>query len=112
MLQLVSRETGKPTIAAVADSLLRNAAHRSPRKAEEEVGEFGVSISDLEATLEGNGKQLCRVWPELTTTSNPGERGYMAPDLTIVHHVTAPRRQSPPLELYSFPPWQLRLTEI
>jgi dehydrodolichyl diphosphate syntase complex subunit NUS1 len=93
MLQLVSRETGKPTIAAVADSLLRNAAHRSPRKAEEEVGEFGVSISDLEATLEG-------------------ERGYMAPDLTIVHHVTAPRRQSPPLELYSFPPWQLRLTEI
>ncbi len=55
VLQLLSRDTGKPTIAAVADSLLRNAAHRSPRKAEEE---FGVSLFDLEAILEGNGKQF------------------------------------------------------
>ncbi|KAH9081893.1 hypothetical protein EDB83DRAFT_2335423 [Lactarius deliciosus] len=90
MLQLLSRDTGKPTIAAIADSLLRNAAHRPPRKAKEE---FGVSISDLEAILEG-------------------ARGYTAPDLMIVHHVTVPRRQCPPLELHSFPPWQLRLTEI
>ena len=57
MLQLISRETGKPTIAAVADSLLRNAAYRSPRKAEEDVEEFGISIFDIEAILEGNGKQ-------------------------------------------------------
>lgn len=92
-LQLLSRDTGKPTIAAVADSLLRNAAHRSSRKAAEEVKEFDVSISDLEAILEG-------------------ARGYTGPDLMIVHHVTVPRRQCPPLELHSFPPWQVRLTEI
>ncbi|KAI9462366.1 hypothetical protein BJY52DRAFT_144080 [Lactarius psammicola] len=90
VLQVVSRDTGKPTIAAVADSLLRNAAHRSSRKAKEELS---VSISDLEAILEGG-------------------RGYSAPDLMIVHQVTVPRRQCPPLELHSFPPWQLRLTEI
>ena len=55
MLQLVSRDSGKPTIAAVADSLLRNATHRSPRKAEDK---FGISIFDIEAILEGNGRQL------------------------------------------------------
>jgi len=92
-LQFVSRDTGKPTIAAVADSLLRSVAHQSHRRAGEDMEEFGVSIPDIEAILEGG-------------------RGYKAPDLTIVHHVTVPRRQCPPLELHSFPPWQLRLTEI
>jgi len=93
MLQFVSRDTGKPTIAAVADSLLRSVAHRSPRKVKKEVEELGISVPGIEAILEGG-------------------RGYKAPDLTIVHHVTVPRRQCPPLELHSFPPWQLRLTEI
>jgi len=41
-----------------------------------------------------------------------GDRGYGPPDLMIVHNVTVPRRQYTPLELYSFPPWQVRLTEI
>ena len=41
-----------------------------------------------------------------------GDRGYGPPDLMIIHNVTVPRRQSTPLELYSFPPWQVRLTEI
>jgi dehydrodolichyl diphosphate syntase complex subunit NUS1 len=93
MLQFVSRDTGKPTIAAEADSLLRSIAHQPPRRIKDETEEFSVSIHDLEAILEG-------------------ARGYKAPDLTIVHHVTVPRRQCPPLELHSFPPWQLRLTEI
>lgn len=56
MLQLVSRDTGKPTIAAVADSLLRYAVHQYPRKVEEKVEEVSVSIFDVEAILEGNGK--------------------------------------------------------
>lgn len=30
----------------------------------------------------------------------------------IVHHVTTPRLGRTPLELYGFPPWQIRLTEI
>ena len=41
-----------------------------------------------------------------------GDSGYGPPDLMIIHNVTVPRRQSTPLELYSFPPWQVRLTEI
>ncbi|KAN0134910.1 hypothetical protein V8E53_007284 [Lactarius tabidus] len=93
ILQFVSRDTGKPTIAAVADSLLRSIAHQPPRRVKDEAEEFSVSILDIETILEG-------------------ARGYKAPDLTIVHHVTVPRRQCPPLELHSFPPWQLRLTEI
>jgi dehydrodolichyl diphosphate syntase complex subunit NUS1 len=41
-----------------------------------------------------------------------GDRGYGPPDLMIVHNVTVPKRQSTPLELHAFPPWQVRLTEI
>ncbi|KAI0307996.1 hypothetical protein B0F90DRAFT_1679165 [Multifurca ochricompacta] len=95
-LHLVSRDTGKPTIAAVTDSLLRNVAHGLSGDvvpADGDAEGFSVSISDLQAILEG-------------------DRGYGPPDLMIVHNVTVPRRQSPPLELYSFPPWQARLTEI
>lgn len=110
MLQLVSRDTGKPTIAAVADNLLRGIPHRSPRRTEKGVEEFDISVLDMEAILEGNEK-IYRAWSKLKRL-NLGRGGYKAPDLTIVHHVTVPRRQCPPLELHSFPPWQLRLTEI
>lgn len=54
MLQFVSRDTGKPTIAAVANSLLRSVAHRSPRKVKKEVEELGISVPGIEAILEGN----------------------------------------------------------
>ena len=112
MLQFVSRDTGKPTIAAVADSLLRSIAHQPRRRAKEEAEEFSVSIPDIEAILEGDKKRFIACDMSSRPTFNQGARGYKAPDLTIVHHVTVPRRQCPPLELYSFPPWQLRLTEI
>ena len=112
MLQFVSRDTGKPTIAAVADSLLRSIAHQPRRKAKEEAEEFSVSIPDIEAILEGDKKRFIACDMSSRPTFNQGARGYKAPDLTIVHHVTVPRRQCPPLELHSFPPWQLRLTEI
>ena len=112
MLQFVSRDTGKPTIAAVADSLLRSIAHQPRRRAKEEAEEFSVSIPDIEAILEGDKKRFIAHGMSSRPTSNQGARGYKAPDLTIVHHVTVPRRQCPPLELHSFPPWQLRLTEI
>jgi len=92
----VSRETGKPTIAAVTDSLFRKAAgglrrNAVPVAADAEL--FKISVSDLQDVLEG-------------------DRGYGPPDLMIVHNVTVPKRQSTPLELSSFPPWQVRLTEI
>lgn len=110
MLQFVSRDTGKPTIAAEADSLLRSIAHQPPRRIKDETEEFSVSIHDLEAILEGDKKRFIAYG--MSSLSIQGARGYKAPDLTIVHHVTVPRRQCPPLELHSFPPWQLRLTEI
>jgi len=95
-LHLVSRDTGKPTIAAVTDDLIRRAADGLRRKAVSMDGDaeaFKISVADLQAILEGD----C---------------GYGPPDLMIVHNVTVPRRQYTPLELYSFPPWQVRLTEI
>lgn len=55
-LHLVSRDTGKPTIAAVTDSLLRRAADRSRRNAvsaDRDVDMFKISVSDLQAMLEG-----------------------------------------------------------
>ncbi len=60
MLQFVSRAAGKPTIAAVADSLLRNAAHGTSGNVEE-MEEFGISILDLQAILEGNENNLSRM---------------------------------------------------
>jgi len=95
-LHLVSPDTGKPTIATVADSLLRKAANGLRRSAVPVTADaelFKISASDLQDILEG-------------------DRGYGPPDLMIVHNVTVPKRQSAPLELHSFPPWQVRLTEI
>lgn len=40
-----------------------------------------------------------------------GELGFPEPDLMIVHQVS-PSHPRKPLELYGFPPWQIRLTEI
>ena len=70
-LQFVSRDTGKPTIAAVADSLLQSVAHRAPRKAKKEAEEFGVSVLDIEAILEGN-ESIYRTWHELKRLSIQG----------------------------------------
>jgi len=95
-LHIVSRDTGKPAIAAVADSLFRTAAsglRRNPAPVAGDAELFKFSVSDMQNILEG-------------------DRGYGPPDLMIVHNVTIPKRQSAPLELYSFPPWQVRLTEI
>lgn len=95
-LHLVSPDTGKPTIAAVADSLVRKAANGLRRNAVPVAADaelFKISVSDLQDILEG-------------------DRGYGPPDLMIVHNVAVPKRQSAPLELHSFPPWQVRLTEI
>ncbi|KAI0274840.1 hypothetical protein BC834DRAFT_849840 [Gloeopeniophorella convolvens] len=97
MLHLVSRDSGKPTIAAVTDSLLRSAMQKSLRKVEptdEDMdGEISISVSDFQSIVEGDG-------------------GFGPPDLMVVHDVTLPKKQFLPLELHSFPPWQVRLTEI
>jgi hypothetical protein len=56
---LVSRDTGKPTIAAVGDSLFRSAANGLRRNAvpvAEDAELFKISVSDLQDILEGMGK--------------------------------------------------------
>jgi hypothetical protein len=53
-LHLVSPDTGKPTVAAVADSLLRKAANGLRRNAVPVAAElFKISVSDLQEILEG-----------------------------------------------------------
>lgn len=55
-LHLVSRDTGKPTIAAVTDDLIRRAADGLRRKAVSMDGDaeaFKISVTDLQAILEG-----------------------------------------------------------
>ncbi|KAI9438386.1 hypothetical protein F5148DRAFT_883438 [Russula earlei] len=92
-LHFVSRDTGKPAIAAIADNFRRTRGGKII-SANGDAEAFTVSVSELQTILEG-------------------DRGYgPPPDLMIVHNVTLPRRQFTPLELYSFPPWQIRLTEI
>lgn len=58
-LHLVSPDTGKPTIAAVADSLLRKAANGLRRNAVPVAADaelFQISVSDLQNILEGMGR--------------------------------------------------------
>lgn len=58
-LHLVSRETGKPTIAAVTDSLFRKAASGLRRNAVPVAADaelFKISVSDLQEVLEGMEK--------------------------------------------------------
>lgn len=59
ILHLVSPDTGKPTIAAVADSLLRKAANGLRRNAVPVAADaelFKISVSDLQDILEGMGR--------------------------------------------------------
>ncbi|CAL1695669.1 unnamed protein product [Somion occarium] len=84
-LHLISRESGKPAIASVANSLFQT-HQRSERD------DLNYSINDITSILEG-------------------ELGFPEPDLMIVHQVS-PSHPRKPLELYGFPPWQIRLTEI
>ncbi|KAI0068242.1 hypothetical protein BV25DRAFT_544287 [Artomyces pyxidatus] len=94
MLHLISRDSGKPAIASAANYYLRVAAGTYPMKmSDPDEGPFNLSVKELQLVIEG-------------------EHGLPPPDLLIVHHVTTPPRQRPPLELYGFPPWQARLTEI
>ncbi|THH16811.1 hypothetical protein EW146_g3880 [Bondarzewia mesenterica] len=93
-LHIVSRDSGKPAIASVANSLLRSTSRTRVGKPDPVRSEsFKLTIDDLQYKLEG-------------------EHGFAPPDLMIVHHVTPPKLRRIPLELYGFPPWQIRLTEI
>jgi len=58
-LHFVSRDTGKPAIAAIADNLLHRAAEgfrRSAVSANGDAGVLRISVADLQTILEGTGK--------------------------------------------------------
>jgi len=87
-LHLISRMTGKPAVAKVAQHYLRLQAHSVTKP---DALDF-PSIDDLSTCLEG-------------------EHGLPPPDLMIVHDMSA-SGQKKTLELHAFPPWQMRLTEF
>ncbi|KAI0048374.1 hypothetical protein FA95DRAFT_1474106, partial [Auriscalpium vulgare] len=88
---VASRKSGKPTIASVANHFVRLASVKLSDMDDDEP--FHMTTNDLQSVLEG-------------------EDGMPPPDLVVVHHITAPKYESPPLELHGFPPWQSRLTEL
>ncbi|KAA1471537.1 hypothetical protein DENSPDRAFT_837548 [Dentipellis sp. KUC8613] len=88
----ISRDSGKPAIAAAATTLRRNETFL--KSADQEYGDlFQLTVSDLQDLVEG-------------------DHGFPPPDLMVVHHLSPSKRRRTPLELYGFPPWQIRLSEI
>ncbi|KAF7306889.1 DUF2235 domain-containing protein [Mycena indigotica] len=84
-LCIASRNAGKSTLAATATSLARRRM--------KDPSQPSVSVEILNALLEG---------PNCVT----------APDFLILHPLRDADHSLVPLELYGFPPWQIRLTEI
>ncbi|KAJ6519777.1 hypothetical protein C8R45DRAFT_952684 [Mycena sanguinolenta] len=84
-LCIASRQSSKPAIAAAATSLARSRA-RAPEEPE-------LTVENLNAIIEG-------------------PQSLSDPDFMIVHHLRPSDGPPLPLELYGFPPWQIRLTEI
>jgi len=94
VLHFVTRESSKQAIAAAAGSLgrahLRSAVKKKSRG---ESGRFNLTVDVLESMLEGG-------------------QGLPPPDLLLVHSLDPIADYEKPLEIYGFPPWQIRLTEI
>jgi len=88
-LCIASRQSSKPAIAAAATSLARKQARTTGTTGQQR---FNLSVEMLNSILEG-------------------PHSLSAPDFLILHHL-CPSDHSFPLELYGFPPWQIRLTEI
>ncbi|KZT72837.1 hypothetical protein DAEQUDRAFT_754878 [Daedalea quercina L-15889] len=85
-LHILSRRSGKPAIAEVANALLRRRSAGGPSRSQTPLE------VELGSSLEGDG-------------------GFPEPDLILVHHLH-PSHTSDLLELHGFPPWQIRLTEF
>jgi len=93
VVQVASQTAGKSMIVSVANRLLCSTQQNCDIVRGSDAKNFTVSVTELQYVLEG-------------------EHGFPAPDLMIIHHVTCPSRQRPPMELHAFPPWQIRLTEF
>ncbi|CCL99033.1 uncharacterized protein FIBRA_01042 [Fibroporia radiculosa] len=94
-LHIISRQSGKPVISCLASGILRRRAHNSSYSVIDD-----DTMEQPSASVEGELSQ-----------SLEGLDGFPPPDLMLVHHLSCPEN-NPPLELYGFPPWQTRLTEL
>ncbi|KAG6831228.1 hypothetical protein H0H92_012025 [Tricholoma furcatifolium] len=93
-LSLISRESSKPAIAAVAQSLasrMKQKARKSTKLAKSDP--YTLSVHELANLLELHDSPV-------------------PPDFMIVHSLDSSQDLSSPLELHGYPPWQVRLTEI
>ncbi|KAH9837211.1 uncharacterized protein C8Q71DRAFT_757185 [Rhodofomes roseus] len=92
-LHILSRKSGKPAIAEVANALLRRR-----------------SVDRSSSRMDKNDRQPASLETEVTSLLQ-GDGGFPEPDLMIVHHMVASSTNDL-LELHGFPPWQIRLTEF
>ncbi|EAU93125.2 hyphal tip 1 [Coprinopsis cinerea okayama7 len=91
-LSLISKDASKNAIAVAATLMSRNA--KLQRRKNRSRKPFTLTVNELEGLLEG-------------------EHGLSSPDFMIVHSLDVSNtRRKVPLELYNFPPWHIRLTEI
>ena len=98
---MISRSSGKPTIAHAADVIANDPKWQQQR----------IDTQDLNAILEG----MSWVAPHRANlpSFSIGDRGLPSPDFMIIHNIfPSLRRRKQPLELYGFPPWQATLTEF
>jgi len=86
-IYLLSSKSSKESIASVARSLAL--AHQGDHPEQ-----FSLSVNALSSRIEA------------------GRDGLPPPDFMIVHPLSPSTYHRAPLELYGFPPWQIRLTEV
>ncbi|KAH6917526.1 hypothetical protein BKA70DRAFT_337211 [Coprinopsis sp. MPI-PUGE-AT-0042] len=92
VVSLISQEASKDAIATAANTMAENVRFRRARSNRQVP--FGLTVEDLESLLEG-------------------DQGFPSPDFMIVHSLNIrDTHRKTPLELFKFPPWQIRLTEI
>jgi len=89
-LHVLTRESSKPSIAAITRSIARSARRNSKLAVKDT---FKLSINNLESHLEG-------------------KNGLTPPDFMIIQPVHPSKYHRSPIELHGYPPWQIRLTEI
>jgi len=94
-LHLVSRQSGKPAISRAVNDIIRKQLKKTSRK-----GPNGVQLDCRSALFEDTLNELLE-----------GPDGFPPPDLMLVHRISAECADLP-MELYGFPPWQIRLTEF
>ncbi|KAL5495408.1 hypothetical protein ACEPAI_871 [Sanghuangporus weigelae] len=92
-LSLVSYEASKALLAAITRKLATSAKISDQARIKAMEG-HGISVESIDRLVQESLHHL------------------KSPDLMIVHSIKQRSLSCPPLELYGFPPWLMRLTEI